>query len=86
MLMRAMALCGQARFQNKLNAMWIIGGALIPRMTPGPHALVPFVAILVVVLILLLERMYRGKNVIRFGGWIIAAIATIILSVWLFLD
>jgi hypothetical protein len=66
MLMRAMALCGQARLQNKLNAMWIIGGALIPRMTPGPHALVPFVAILVVVLILLLERMYRGKNVIRF--------------------
>jgi len=66
--------------------MWIIGRALIPRMTPGAHALVPFVAILIVVLILLLERMYRGKHVMRFGGWIIAAIATIILSVWLFLD
>jgi len=66
--------------------MWIIGRALIPRMTPGAHALVPFVAILIVVLIFLLERMYRGKQVIRFGGWIIAAIATIILSVWLFLD
>jgi hypothetical protein len=62
------------------------GRALIPRVTPGAHALVPFVAILIVVLILLLERMYRGKHVMRFGGWIIAAIATTILSVWLFLD
>ena len=59
---------------------------MVPRMTPGAHALVPFVAMLIVVLILLLERMYRGKHVMRFGGWIIAAIATIILSVWLFLD
>ncbi len=66
--------------------MWMIGIALIPGLTPGPHALVPFVAILIVVLILLLERMYRGKYVIRFGGWIIAAIATIFLSVWLLLD
>jgi hypothetical protein len=60
--------------------------SIVPRMTPGAHALVPFVAILIVVLILLLERMYRGKQVMRFGGWIVAAIATIILSVWLFLD
>jgi hypothetical protein len=66
--------------------MSIIGRALIPRITSGPHALVPFVAILIVVLILLLERMYRGKHLLLFGGWIIAAIATIVLSVWLFLD
>ena len=59
---------------------------MIPRITSGPHALVPFVAILIVVLILLLERMYRGKHLLLFGGWIIAAIATIVLSVWLFLD
>ena len=48
--------------------MWIIERALIPRMTPGSHALLPFVAILIVVLILLLERMYREKHVIRLGG------------------
>ena len=44
--------------------------------------LLPFVVLLIVALLILLERMHGKNDINRFAGWIVVLGATVILSIW----